>query len=109
MNEPLPRGLSVQERIAVRAKLGIQLDEMWNFMKRKCAEDSAPEGESPETSEDGRQWIRISFVAEFRLILATFVGPRTSESTLSLIQKTAEILKGAPCFFIDDSVLICQP
>jgi len=92
INAQLMRDLSVTE---------IQLDEMWNFIKRKCAEGSTPEGESPETSEDGRQWIWISFAAEFRLILATVVGPRTSESALSLIQKTAEIVKGVPCFFSD--------
>jgi len=79
----------------------IQLDEMWNFIKRKCAEDSTPTGESPETCEDGRQWIWISFAAEFRLILTTFVGPRTSESALSLIRKTAEAVRGVPCFFSD--------
>jgi len=92
INAQLMRELSVTE---------IQLDEMWNFIKRKYAEDSTPEGESPENSEDGRQWIWISFAAEFRLILATFVGPRTSESALSLIQKTAEVVKGVPCFFSD--------
>lgn len=79
----------------------IQLDEMWNFIKRKCAEESTIEGESLENSEDGRQWIWISFAAEFRLILATFVGPRTSESALTLIQRTAEVVKGIPCFFSD--------
>lgn len=79
----------------------IQLDEMWNFIRRKCSEDSMPGGESPETSEDGRQWVWISFAAEFRLMLATVVGPRTSESALSLIQKTANIVKGVPCFFSD--------
>ena len=92
INAHLMRNLSVTE---------IQLDEMWNFIKRKCAEDSTPTGESLESSEDGRQWIWISFAAEFRLILATVVGPRTSESALSLIQKTAEIVKGVPCFFSD--------
>lgn len=92
VNAQLMRDVSVTE---------IQLDEMWNFIKRKCAEDSTPAGESPESSEDGRQWIRISFAAEFRLIPATVVGPRTSESALSPIQKTADIVRGAPCFFSD--------
>ena len=92
VNAQLMRELSVTE---------IQLDEMWNFIKRKYAEDSTPEGESPESSDDGRQWIWISFAAECRLILTTFVGPRTSESALSLIQKTAEVVKGVPCFFSD--------
>jgi IS1 family transposase len=92
VNAQLMRDVSVTE---------IQLDEMWNFIKRKRGEDSTPEGESPETSEDGRQWIWISFAAEFRLIPATVVGPRTSESALSLIQKTAETVKGVPCFLSD--------
>ena len=34
-------------------------------------------------------------------MLTTVVGSRTSESALSLIQKTAEIGKGVPCFFSD--------
>jgi IS1 family transposase len=79
----------------------IQLDEIWNFIKRKCTEESTPGGEIPEFCEDGRQWIWISFAAEFRLILAAFVGPRTSESALRLIRKTAETVKGVPCFFSD--------
>ena len=45
----------------------VQLDEMRNFIRRKCAEGSTPAGENPETGEDGRQWVWISFVAEFRL------------------------------------------
>ncbi|XCN74336.1 MAG: hypothetical protein Q3M24_06210 [Candidatus Electrothrix aestuarii] len=92
INAQLMRNLPVTE---------IQLDEMWNFIKRKCAEDCMAGGESPESSEDGRQWIWISFAAEFRLILTTFVGPRTSESALRLIEKTAEMVKGVPCFFSD--------
>ncbi|MCP4486601.1 MAG: hypothetical protein GY820_04670 [Gammaproteobacteria bacterium] len=92
INAHLMRELSVTE---------IQLDEMWNFIKRKCAEDGTPKGESSETSEDGRQWIWISLAAECRLILSTYVGPRTSESTLRLIQKTANVVKGVPCFFSD--------
>ena len=92
INAQLMHDLSVTE---------IQLDEMWNFIKRKCAKDSSAKGESFETSDDGRQWIWISFSAQFRLILATFVGPRTSESALHLIQKTANVVKGVPCFFSD--------
>ena len=35
----------------------IQLDEMWNFIERKHAHQSAPDGESLPQSADGRQWI----------------------------------------------------
>ena len=53
----------------------VQLDEMWGFIKRKQAQHASPDGESTEGSEDGRQWVWISFAPEFRLILAAFVGP----------------------------------
>ena len=52
-------------------------------------------------SEDGRQWVWISFAPEFRLILAAFVGPRTFDSALQLIQMTAAVVLGVPCFFSD--------
>jgi transposase-like protein len=67
----------------------VQLDEMWSFIKRKHAQQAEPDGESSDLSEDGRQWVWISFAPEFRLILAAFVGPRTFESALELIQMTA--------------------
>ena len=59
------------------------------------------DGESTEWSEDGRQWVWISFAPEFRLILAAFVGPRTFASALQLIQMTAAVVWGVPCFFSD--------
>ena len=79
----------------------VQLDEMWNFIRRKHAQQAAPDGESTAESEDGRQWVWISFAPEFRLILAAFVGPRTFESALQLIQMTAAVVLGVPCFFSD--------
>jgi IS1 family transposase/transposase-like protein len=79
----------------------VQLDEMWSFIRRKHAQQADPDGESPEWSEDGRQWVWISFAPEFRLILATFVGPRTFASALQLIQMTAAVVLGVPCFFSD--------
>src|SRR4029453_15135324 len=48
----------------------VQLDEMWSFIRRKHAQQAGPDGESTEWSEDGRQWVWISFAPEFRLILA---------------------------------------
>ncbi len=90
MNAHLLRDLPVTE---------VQLDEMWSFIKRKHAQQAEADGESTELSEDGRQWVWISFAPEFRLILATFVGPRTLESALQLIQMTAAVVLGVPCFF----------
>jgi hypothetical protein len=43
----------------------------------------------------------ISFAPEFRLILAAFVGPLTFDSALQLIQMTATVVVGVPCFFSD--------
>jgi IS1 family transposase/transposase-like protein len=79
----------------------VQLDEMWSFIKRKHAQQAEAAGESPDRSEDGRQWVWISFAPAFRLILAAFVGPRTCESALHLIQMTAAVVLGIPCFFSD--------
>jgi len=80
----------------------VQLDEMWSFVLRKISEH-AKDGnhESPQESEDGRQWVWISYAPEFRLILAVIVGPRTYETALTLIQRTAYIIKGIPAFFSD--------
>ena len=66
----------------------------------------ARDGESSELSADGRQWVWISFAPEFRLILAAFVGPRTFESALQLIQMTAAVVLGVPCFFSDGIQLL---
>ena len=79
----------------------VQLDEMWNFIRRKQALQAGPDGESTDGSEDGRQWVWISFAPEFRLILAVLVGPRTFDSALQLIQMTAAVILGVPCFFSD--------
>jgi transposase-like protein len=79
----------------------VQLDEMWNFIKRTHAQQAGPDGESTAWSEDGRQWVWISFAPEFRLILAAFVGPRTFDSALQLMQMTAAGVWGVPCFLSD--------
>jgi IS1 family transposase/transposase-like protein len=79
----------------------VQLDEMWSFIRRKHAQQAGPDGESTQWSADGRQWVWISFAPEFRLILAAFVGPRTFDSALQLIQMTAAVVLGVPCFFSD--------
>jgi len=92
INEHLLRELPVTQ---------IQLDEMWNFIERKQANDASPDGEAPESGKDGRQWLWVSYAPEFRLMLAAFVGPRTFESALLLIQMTAAVVVGIPCFFSD--------
>jgi IS1 family transposase/transposase-like protein len=80
----------------------VQLDEMWSFVQRKVSEHAADgEQESPQEADDGRQWVWLSYAPEFRLILAAVVGPRTSETALTLIQKTARIVSGIPVFFSD--------
>jgi transposase-like protein len=92
INTPLLRDLPVPE---------VQLDEMWRFIRRKHAQQAGPDGDSPDRSEDGRQWVWISFAPEFRLILAAFVGPRTLDSALQLLERTAAVVLGVPCFFSD--------
>jgi transposase-like protein len=79
----------------------IQLDEMWNFIARKCSQGSDSRGESLAESDDGRQWIGLSYAPECRLIVAAIVGPRTFQSALQLIQLTAAVLVGVPAFFSD--------
>ena len=79
----------------------LQLDEMWSFIRRKHAQQANPDGESTELSEDGRQWVWISFAPECRLILAAFIGPRTFDSALPLMQMPAAVVLGGPCFFRD--------
>jgi hypothetical protein len=78
-----------------------QLDAMWSFIRRQQAQQASPDGASTEESKDGRQWGWISCAPEFRLILAAFVGPRTFDSALQLIQMTAAVVLGVPGFFSD--------
>jgi IS1 family transposase len=79
----------------------VQLDELWSFVRRKRAKEAAADGESLDESADGRQWVWVSFAPEFRLLLATYVGPRTLASALKLIQLTAAVVLGVPAFFSD--------
>jgi transposase-like protein/IS1 family transposase len=79
----------------------VELDELWSFVLRKRSKNAEVSGESPEESSDGRQWVWVSFAPEFRLLLATHVGPRTFESALKLIQLTAAVVLGVPVFFSD--------
>ena len=79
----------------------VQLDEMWNFIERKRSAQDTPQGESLAEATDGRQWIWVSYAPQFRLILATVVGPRCFASAVQLIQLTAAIVLGVPFFFSD--------
>jgi IS1 family transposase/transposase-like protein len=79
----------------------VELDELWSFVLRKRAADAQAGGESPEESRDAQQWVWVSFAPEFRLLLATYVGPRTFHSALKLIQMTALGVLGVPVFFSD--------
>ena len=92
INKILLKDLSVTE---------VQLDEMWSFVKRKISKQADDETESPDGAEDGRQWVWVSYAPDYRLILATVVGPRTYKTALTLIQITARIISGIPCFFSD--------
>jgi IS1 family transposase len=92
VNRHLLRHLPVTQR---------QLDEMWNFIERKHAQQSAPDGESLPQSAEGRQWIWSSYAPELRLMVAAFVGPRTSDSAVTLLHMTAAVVAGIPCFCSD--------
>jgi IS1 family transposase len=77
----------------------VQLDELWSFIARKQAIAAAADGESPDASADGRHWVWVSFASEVRRVLAAYVGPRTLQSAVHLIQMTAAVVRGVPCFF----------
>lgn len=79
----------------------VQLDEMWNFVRRKHAADTDENGESLAEGTDGRQWIYVAFAPEFRLMIEAMVGPRTLETTKAVIATTAERVRGIPAFFSD--------
>ena len=79
----------------------VQLDEMWNVVARKQAEQSQADGEASAESVDGRHWVWLSYAPEYCLLLATVVGPRTLDNAHRLIQRTAAVVHGVPCFFSD--------
>jgi IS1 family transposase/transposase-like protein len=79
----------------------VQLDEMWNFIGRKHARETDETGESLPESEDGRQWVWVSFAPEFRLMIAAVVGPRTLETAREVVAATKARVAGLPAFFSD--------
>jgi hypothetical protein len=52
----------------------VERDEMGNFMARQCSPRAQANGESLPESEDGRQWIGLSYAPELRLIRAAVGG-----------------------------------
>ena len=79
----------------------VQLDEMWNFIARKHARETNETGESLPESEDGRQWVWVSFAPEFRLMIAAVVGPRTLDTAKEVVAVTKARVAGIPAFFSD--------
>jgi len=79
----------------------VQLDEMWNFIGRKHARETDETGESLPESEDGRQWVWVSFAPEFRLMIAAVVGPRTLDTAKEVVAATKARVAGIPAFFSD--------
>ena len=72
-------------------------------VKRKVSDNKQEEVEEENKfeAEDGKQWVQVSYAPEFRLILAMAVRPGTFENALLLIQMTASVVFGIPCFFSD--------
>src|SRR5438552_3958640 len=78
-----------------------QLDEMWNFIGRKQAQETDRAGESLPDSADGRQWVWVSFAPEFRLMITAIVGPRTLDIAKEVVAVTKARVAGIPVFFSD--------
>jgi len=69
-----------------------------------CPEKELPRLAEGETGEDGTIWVWIAFAAEYRLILALVVLPRTQPSAQALIEKTATVLVGRLPLFVSDGL-----
>src|SRR5262245_23775109 len=74
---------------------------MWNFIGRKHARETDKAGESLPDSEDGRQWVWVSFAPECRLMIAAIVGPRTLDTAKEVVAVTKARVAGIPAFFSD--------
>src|SRR5713101_4872349 len=92
INQHLLRNLPVTQ---------VQLDEMWNFIGRKHAQETDAAGESVPDSADGRQWVWVSFAPEFRLMITAIVGPRTLDTAKEVVAVTKARVAGIPAFFSD--------
>jgi IS1 family transposase len=78
----------------------VQLDQMWNFIRRKHAAEDG-DGESLPACADGRQWVWIAFAPEVRLMLTAVVAARTQEVATAVIAATAERVRAIPAYFSD--------
>ena len=78
-----------------------QLDEMWNFIGRKQAQETDMAGESLPDSAEGRQWVWGRFAPEFRLMITAIVGPRTLDTAKEVVAVTKARVAGIPAFFSD--------
>src|SRR6266853_5552561 len=92
INQHLLRNLPVTQ---------VQLDEMWNFIGRKHAQETDAAGESLPDSADGRQWVWVSLAPEFRLMITAIVGPRTLDTAKEVVAVTKARVAGIPAFFSD--------
>jgi hypothetical protein len=92
INQHLLRNLPVTQ---------VQLDEMWNFIARKHARETAEAGESLPEGQDGRQGVWVSFAPELRLMIAAVVGPRTLDMAKEVVALTKGRVAGIPAFFSD--------
>src|SRR5512144_443293 len=92
INQHLLRNLPVTQ---------VQLDEMWNFIGRKHAQETDVAGESLPDSADGRQWVWVSFAPEFRWMITAIVGPRTLDTAKEVVAVTKARVAGIPAFFSD--------
>ena len=79
----------------------VQLDEMWHCIARKHARETDEAGERVPEGEDGRQWIWVSLVPEFRLMIAAVVGPRTLDMAKAVVAVTKARVAGIPACFRD--------
>jgi IS1 family transposase len=79
----------------------VQRDERWNFIERQHACETDAAGESVPDSEDGRQWVWISFAPAFRLMSAAVVGPRTLDTAQAVVAATKARVLGVPACFRD--------
>jgi IS1 family transposase len=92
INQHLLRNLPVTQ---------VQLDEMWNFIGRKHAQETDVAGESLPDGTDGRQWVWVSFAPECRLMITAIVGPRTLDTAKEVVAITKARVAGIPTFFSD--------
>jgi len=76
-------------------------EAMGRFMRRQHAPPAGPDGERPARSDEGRPGGWSRFAPAVRRILAAWGGPRTFQRALPLLQITAAVVLGGPCFGSD--------